>query len=318
MLMFGIWNFSGVWSLVFGVYFPYHNAMHWQKVTLVGVGLLGGSLGLAIKARGLAAKVDGFVRRSASIAECQELGVVDHATRDLGRAVEEADLIILCTPLSRMRELVEKMLPSLKRGAVVTDVGSVKGSVVEELEPLIAGAGAHFVGSHPMAGGEKMGASAARADLFVQAICLITPTAASDPTAVHQVEQFWQRVGARTLKLSPSAHDDLVSRSSHLPHVVAAELANYVLSPVHPPEQAIVCANGFRDTTRIASGSPEMWRDIALANRKNLSRVLGVFIEDLEEFRLALESEDVKAIEEFFEKGKQRRDTWRAQADSPE
>jgi prephenate dehydrogenase len=292
--------------------------MHWQKVTVVGVGLLGGSLGLAIKARGLAAKVDGFVRRSSSITECQQLGIVDHATRDLARAVEGANLVILCTPLSRMRELTEKMLPALKRGAIVTDVGSVKGSVVEELEPLISGVGAYFVGSHPMAGGEKMGASAARANLFVQTICLITPTANSDPDAVRQVDQFWQSVGARTLRLSPSAHDDLVSRSSHLPHVVAAELANYVLSPVHPPEQAVVCANGFRDTTRIASGSPEMWRDIALANRKNLSRVLGVFIEDLEEFRLALENGDVKVIEEFFDQGKQRRDAWRAQADSPE
>ena len=107
-------------------------------------------------------------------------------------------------------------------------------------------------------------------------------------------------------------HDDLVSRSSHLPHVVAAELANYVLSPAHPKEQALVCANGFRDTTRIASGSPEMWRDIALANRKNLSRVLGVFIEDLQEFQLALEREDVKTVEEFFTKAKQRRDQWRA------
>ena len=114
------------------------------------------------------------------------------------------------------------------------------------------------------------------------------------------------------LRLTPELHDELVSRSSHLPHVVAAELANYVLSPVHPPEQAAVCANGFRDTTRIASGSPEMWRDIAMANRKNLGRVLGVFIEDLQEFSLSLEKGDVKAVEEFFEKAKQRRDAWSA------
>jgi prephenate dehydrogenase len=217
-----------------------------------------------------------------------------------------------------MRELVEKMLPSLKRGAVVTDVGSVKGSVVAELEPLISGAGAHFVGSHPMAGGEKTGATAARADLFANAICLVTPTPDSDKDAVAQVERLWESLGARVLKLPPSQHDDLVSRSSHLPHVVAAELANYILSPAHPPEQAVVCANGFRDTTRIASGSPEMWRDIAVANRKNLARVLGVFIEDLQEFQLALEHNDVKAIEEFFEKAKQRRDQWVGSGSSPE
>jgi cyclohexadieny/prephenate dehydrogenase len=284
--------------------------MHWQKITLVGVGLLGGSLGLAIKQRKIAAKVDGFVRRSASIAECEKLGVVDHVTRDLGRAVDGADLVILCTPIGRMRELTEKMLPALKPGALVTDVGSVKGIVVEELEPLVAQSEAHFVGSHPMAGGEKTGVSAAQADLFVKALCLITPTPNSNRKAVEQIEGFWKEVGARPMRLSPAIHDDLVSRSSHLPHVVAAELANYVLSPAHPAEQAAVCANGFRDTTRIASGSPEMWRDIAVANRKNLSRVLGVFIEDLEEFRLALDNGDVKAIEEFFENARERRDRW--------
>ncbi|MDB6125030.1 MAG: Prephenate dehydrogenase [Pedosphaera sp.] len=292
--------------------------MHWQKVTLVGVGLLGGSLGLAIKQRRLASKVDGYVRRTASIAECEKMGVVDHATRELDRAIKDADLIVLCTPLGKMREITEQMLPSLKPGAIVTDVGSVKESVVAELEPLIAGAGAHFIGSHPMAGGEKMGVTASRADLFTNAICVITPTANSNKEAVLNLEEFWKAVGSRPIKLAPSVHDDLVSRSSHLPHVVAAELANYVLSPANPKEQALVCANGFRDTTRIASGSPEMWRDIAMANGKNLSRVLGVFIEDLQEFQLALEKGDVKAIEEFFEKAKQRRDQWCGQGNSPE
>ncbi len=292
--------------------------MHWQKITLVGVGLLGGSLGLAIKQHRLASRVEGYVRRSASIEECERLALVDHATRDLARAVKDADLVVLCTPLGRMRDLVEKMLPALKPGTIVTDVGSVKGSVIEEVEPLISSVGAHFVGSHPMAGGEKTGASAARADLFARAICIITPTAKSSSEAVRKVDEFWQALGSRTLKMPPNVHDDLVSRSSHLPHIVAAELANYVLSPAHPKEQATVCATGFRDTTRIASGSPEMWRDIAIANRKNLSRVLGVFIEDLEEFRLALENSDVKLIEEFFEKAKQRRDEWTGQGSSSE
>ena len=137
---------------------------------------------------------------------------------------------------------------------------------------------------------------------------------------IHQgqrLEKFWKDVGGRPLNLTPEFHDDLVSRSSHLPHVVAAELANYVLSPAHPKEQAMLCANGFRDTTRIASGPPEMWRDIALANRKYLARVLGVFIEDLQEFQLALGNEDRKNIQEFFEKAKQRRDEWCGQNASP-
>ncbi len=290
--------------------------MHFQKITLIGVGLLGGSLGLAIKQRKLAASVAGYVRRTASVEECQKFGVVDLATRDLQEAVKNADLIIFCTPLSRMGELAEELIPSLKRGAIITDVGSVKGTVVEELESLFASAGGSFIGSHPMCGGEKMGVSAARAELFQNAVCVVTPTSQSDMKAAKAVEGFWRALEMRVLTMSPEKHDDLVSRSSHLPHVVAAELANYVLSPVHPKEQASLCANGFRDTTRIASGSPEMWRDISLANRKNLSRVLGVFIEDLEEFRHALDNGNVGAIEEFFQKAKERRDDWRSGSQS--
>jgi prephenate dehydrogenase len=169
-----------------------------------------------------------------------------------------------------------------------------------------------------MAGGEKTGVSASRSDLFVDATCVVTPTPGCHKDAVRQVEGLWSAVGGQVLRLTPQAHDDLVSRSSHLPHVVAAELANYVLSPAHPREQELVCATGFRDTTRIASGSPEMWRDIAVANAGNLSRVLGVFIEDLQEFRHALETGDVKVIEEFFEKAKQRRDQWCGKGTSPE
>ena len=291
--------------------------VRFQKITLVGVGLLGGSLGLAVKQRRLARHVEGLVRRTASVTECEQLGVVDHAGRDPRKAVADADLIVLCTPISRMRETLTPMLPALKAGAIVTDVGSVKGAVVRELEALVAAADGHFVGSHPMAGAEKTGPGAARADLFADAICVITPTRRSSAMAVKRVEDLWKAVGGRPLRLTPELHDELVSRSSHLPHVVAAGLANYILSPLHSKQQALLCANGFRDTTRIASSSPEMWRDIALANRKNLGRVLGVFIDDLREFQHALEAGDEPAIQEFFEKAKQRRDAWCTHAPSP-
>jgi len=288
-----------------------------QKITLAGVGLLGGSLGLAIRQRGLAARVDGLVRRGASVAECEKLGVVDHATRDPQQAARNADLIVLCTPISQMREVLSPMLPALKPNAIVTDVGSVKGSVVQELEPMVARAGGQFVGSHPMAGAEKMGPGAARADLFVNAVCVVTSTPRNAPEAVQRVEGFWKALGANPLRLAPDLHDDLVSRSSHLPHVVAAGLVNCILSPTHPKEQEMLCANGFRDTTRIASGSPGMWRDIALTNRGYLARALGVFIEDLQEFKLAIENGDSKVIEEFFERARQRRDQWSGQTSSP-
>jgi prephenate dehydrogenase len=286
--------------------------MHLEKIAIIGAGLLGGSLGLAIRERQKPVKVHAFVRRPESVAECQRLGVAHFATQNLKEAVARADLVVLCTPLSQMRELALAMRPFLKPGALVTDVGSVKAGLAQELEPLLLETGACFVGSHPMAGSEKTGLAAARADLFHNAICLVTPTPQSPARAVEAVLEFWKGLGGLPVQLTPELHDDLVSRSSHLPHVVAAELANYVLSPAHPKEQALVCASGFRDTTRIAASSPAMWRDVALANRKNLSRVLGVFVADLQEFQLALEREDVQAIEEFFTKARQRREQWRA------
>ncbi len=291
--------------------------MRWNNISVIGAGLLGGSLALAIRQRQLAARISAFVRRDSSLEECRALGIADIVTKDAKEAVTGADLVILCTPLAQMAGLLDQIQAFLKRGAIVTDVGSVKGTVVRELEPIARQVGAEFIGSHPMAGSEKSGVAAARADLFENAVCLVTPGRFSTAGAISQVEEFWKSVGGRPLRLTPEVHDDLVSRSSHLPHVVAAELANYILSPVHPKEQALVCANGFRDTTRIASGSAEMWRDIALANRHNLARVLGVFIEDLQEFQIALERQDVTAIEEFFAKAKQRRDDWRAISTSP-
>ena len=291
--------------------------MRFQKITIVGVGLLGGSLGLAIKKRRLADEVAGYVRRAASVGECKKANAVDFCTRDLTEAVTGADLIILCTPLAQMLPLLQELLPSIKRGAIVTDVGSVKATVVKELESLVAKAGAHFIGSHPMAGAEKTGVAAARADLFANAVCVITPTRRSNQVALQKTGQFWKAIGARVMRLTPELHDQLVSRSSHLPHVAAATLANLILDPGHPKAQPLLCANGFRDTTRIASGSPEMWRDIAMANRKNLASALDIFIRDLKKVQSLLKKGDGKATERFFQLGKQRRDAWCAKCASP-
>ena len=291
--------------------------MRWNKITLVGVGLLGGSLGLAIKRRRLARRVEGYVRRVASVVECRKVRAVDRATEDLSGAVTDADLVILCTPLAQMLPLVKQMLPALRRGAIVTDVGSVKVSVVKQIESLVAKAGAYFVGSHPMAGAEKTGVSAARANLFVGAVCVVTPTRKSNKAAVQKLERFWKSIGARPLILTPETHDALVSRSSHLPHVVAATLASHVLGPAQPKHQAALCANGFRDTTRIASGSPEMWRDIALANRRNLTKAVNALIADLRKLQRSLAKADAKAVTDFFETAKRRRDAWCPRAASP-
>jgi len=283
---------------------------------LAGVGLLGGSLGLALKQRKLADLVVGFVRREESIKECESHGAVDSATLDLHEAISGSELVVLCTPIAKMKALVTQMRPALAKGAIVTDVGSVKGSVVRDLEDVVAKLGGEFIGSHPMAGAERMGVAAARGDLFNNAVCIVTPTSKSNKTAVENIEELWRSVGARPLRMSPELHDELVSRSSHLPHVLAATLANAVLDPKQPKQQASLCANGFRDTTRIASGSPEMWRDIALANRENLVSALDAFVGDLQDFRRLLKSKNERAITKFFETAKKRRDQWVGNAPS--
>ncbi len=284
--------------------------VQFRKITIVGVGLLGGSIGLAVRRRRLAREVAGFVRRPESLEDCEKAGAVDYATTDLRAAVSNADLVILGTPPAQMRPRAVEMLPALKRGAMVTDVGSVKAGIVRELEPVVAKSGAHFVGSHPMAGAEKTGVLAARADLFENAVCVVTPTNETNAAAVRAVEAFWKSLGARTLRLAPELHDALVSRSSHLPHLVAAALASYILDPEHPKLQSVLCANGFRDTTRIASGPPEMWRDIILANRENLRGALDIFVRELQKLQALLRVADARQLEAFLATAKHRRDDW--------
>ncbi len=284
--------------------------MLFRKVTLIGVGLLGGSLGLALRQRRLAGCVHGYVRRPASMAECRRAGAVDEATTDLAAATRDADLLVFCTPIGQMRGLAELAAAALKRGALVTDVGSVKGGVVAELEPICASAGAHFIGSHPMAGSEKNGVGAARPDLFEGTICAVTPTPRSDATALARIGGLWSAVGAAVLQLAPVEHDELAARASHLPQAVAVSLASLVLDPAAVAAQAQLCAGGFRDCTRIASGSPEMWRDILLANRQPVAQAIEDFITRLRNLQTAVAAGNAEGIAELLGAAKSRRDAW--------
>jgi prephenate dehydrogenase len=285
--------------------------MRWRKATLIGVGLLGGSIGLALKRRGLASQVQGYVRHPERIAECLRAGAVDTASTDLLECVRGADLLIFCTPLSNMEPLARAMQPAVERGAVVTDVGSVKGTVVETLEPLFAATGARFIGSHPMAGSEKTGVSAARAELFERAVCVVTPTPRTDAEALAATEQLWASLGGRVLRLDPSRHDQLVSRTSHLPHFLAVQLARLVLGAGGAESCGPLCAGGFRDGTRVAAGSPEMWRDIALANRQELAGALEEFGRSLDVLRQALAAGDSAAIESILREARSLRSDWK-------
>ena len=238
------------------------------------------------------------------------VGAVDRAGMSLSEAVNEADLVILCTPVAQMGELVRELSPGLTPGVLVTDVGSVKASVVERVSSVIHEAGGFFVGSHPMAGSERTGVRAAREDLFVGAMTVVTGGDGVDSEALGRIRALWEAVGSKVLTMTPSEHDSLVSRSSHLPHFVAAALARYVLSPEHPSAQACLCATGFRDTTRVASGSPEMWRDIGLGNREAILGALEEMEGALAEVRRLIEARDGDGLLEFLSVAKERRDAW--------
>jgi prephenate dehydrogenase len=284
--------------------------VHFSQVALVGVGFLGGSLGLGLRERRPGVRITGYVRRPDAVAACRDRNVAHEIFTDLSEAVRDADLIVLCTPIGQFQHLVQSALPHLKPGAIVTDVGSTKSGVIQTLAPLFSRSTAVFVGSHPMAGSELTGVTAARSDLFEEARCVVTPTPDTPAAAVETVCNLWRQVGGVPILLDAGEHDALVSRSSHLPHVLAALLARHVLDPRHPALQRDLCATGFRDTTRIAAGSPEMWRDIALGNREALLKTLSDWSRDLDDFTQALEAADATALETLFREAKQRRDHW--------
>lgn len=284
--------------------------VRWEKVTLIGVGLLGGSLGLALRRRQLARHVVGLVRRETARTDCLAAGAVDHATLDPVEAVRDADLVVLGTPLGEMVEIVRRIHPALPPHALVTDVGSVKAPLIRQLEPLFNHDGPRFVGSHPMAGSEFSGVAHARADLFERAVCVVTPTARSHPAAIDQVEILWRAVGGVVRRMSPEDHDDAVSRSSHLPHLLAAALVHEVLGPDTAPDQEALCASGFRDCTRVASGSAPMWRDIASMNHHRLRHAVASLSRRLTALEALLEQPDAGALEAFFHEARHRRERW--------
>jgi prephenate dehydrogenase len=280
-----------------------------QKLTLIGVGLLGGSIGLAAKQRDVAGRVCGLVRREESIAECLAAGVVDEATLDVAEAVADADLIILCTPVGRMGELAAALKPHLAADAIVTDVGSVKSSVVAAVELVLS----RFVGSHPLCGSEKAGVAHASGNLFEGAVCAVTPTEASAANDVAVVTEFWEALGSRVVNLTATDHDAIVARTSHLPHVLASALVNAVLTSPRAGESDFL-GTGFRDTTRLASGEAGMWRDIALDNAEAIAAAVEDLQNELSQLRSALNAKDAAALEKFFAQAQSHRADWLKEA----
>ena len=262
-----------------------------ERVAVLGLGLLGGSVALAAKARGVATRVAGATRSPDALAAALRSGALDEAG-SYTEAARGADLVVLATPVSAMADLVRQIAPVLRPPAVVTDVGSVKAVLCETLPGLLP-RGVAYVGAHPMAGSHLRGLGNARADLFEDAVCIVTHS--PDTAALERTAEFWRALGARVVHRDPAEHDAEVAWMSHVPHVLAFAFASAL--EVAPPGAHAVVGAGFRDFTRIAQSDPELWGDILTANRKALAVPLARALEALQEFMRALEANNADGVE---------------------
>jgi prephenate dehydrogenase len=272
-----------------------------NRLSILGVGLLGGSIGLAAKAAAIPARIVGYGHRAATLKRALETGAIDESATSSKDAAAGADLIVLCTPVGLFEGLLTQIAPALAPGAVVTDVGSTKRSVVELAERILPSS-VHFVGAHPMAGSEKRGVEYARADLFQGARCILTPTDKTDPAALETVDQFWRQLGMQTDRMSPQEHDRRICDVSHLPHAVAAALV-----AMQSDEALPLAGKGFLDTTRIAGGDGALWRDILQDNRDNLTDAIRRFRGTLDDLLRLLEPDQREALAKWLDQAAERR-----------
>ncbi|MEI7767318.1 MAG: prephenate dehydrogenase [Phycisphaerae bacterium] len=284
-----------------------HAQPHFHRVCIIGVGLLGASLGLALKAAHLADKVVGVGRAgSPSLAVALERGAIDQAHTDPLDGVAGADLVVICTPLLQFEATLKAIKPGLSSRAMITDVGSTKMQVMDWVRRIL-GPDALFVGSHPMAGSEQRGPAAARADLYQNAVCLMTPLHGAPPQVFEKISALWQALGMRTIPVDADLHDRWVATISHVPHAAAFALFR---SAADEPDALHVAAGGFTDTTRIASSDPDVWTDIFMTNREAVMEALDRYMQELSTLWRMLESDDAPALRQYLDQTRQQRQAW--------
>ncbi|MHC4481347.1 MAG: prephenate dehydrogenase [Planctomycetota bacterium] len=275
-----------------------------ENVAIIGPGLIGGSIGMALRRQGLARTVVGIGRRRESLDKAHEVGAIDRATLDPQAGVAAADLVVLATPIGTFAELMAQVAPALKPEALLIDVASSKVKVVEVISsalrqrPDVA-----YIPTHPMAGSEQRGPAAADPDLFEGAICIVTPLPNTFPDTKSQVTHMWQALGATVVSMTPQAHDRAVARISHVPHLAAAAL----MALVHSPQMRL-CGKGLLDTTRVASGDPDLWMDICKSNREDIREALVEYVNLLQEMAEGLAHGNLARLRTILKEAKERRD----------
>jgi cyclohexadieny/prephenate dehydrogenase len=278
--------------------------MTFSKLAIIGPGLLGGSIAMATRGKNPGAHISIWARRDEAVRDVGKRGIADFVSTDLEAVTADADMIVFCVPIGVMAPLAEKMAAFVSRRALITDVGSVKAPVVESLGRIFFNR-ARFIGSHPMAGSEQTGIDAARADLFEGAVCILTPEKTSPAEDVEETRQFWTMLGCQPRILPPAEHDEVIALVSHLPHLIAATLVNLVCA--QNPNSLNFCGNGFRDTTRVASGSPGMWTEIFGGNREQVKKSIRAMIGKLEQ--VADFMDDDGKMQQFLTDAKNWRDS---------
>jgi prephenate dehydrogenase len=276
--------------------------MLFDTLTIVGVGLIGGSIGQAARQRALCKTVIGVGRDPASLERAKSVGAIDSFTLDLREGVLHADFVVICTPVDKIAFHVLQAAKVCEPGTIITDAGSTKANIVHDVDGRLP-VGVVFVGSHPLAGSEKRGPEHATADLFQGRITIVTPNARTDPAALKSVRVFWKALGSDVHLLDPAIHDRALALTSHLPHLAAASLAGII-----PPQYRPFTASGFRDTTRIASSDPKLWAAIFRQNALAMADALQHYSDRLDEFRQAILADDEATLIELFSSGKQVRD----------
>ena len=270
-----------------------------KRVTIVGVGFMGGSLGMAIKKNRLAREVIGLSHRQTALAQAVQMKAIDVPCLDVKKAIINADLVILAAPVESIIKLCGTINPFLRRHCIVTDIGSAKANIVESAERILTNPSL-FIGSHPLTGSEKSGVENAVEDLFNGATCIITPTARTSQVARQKIKYFWTKLGMNVKVLSPEEHDEILAYVSHLPHLLAYGLISCI-----PPNDLEYGARGLKDTCRIAASSPQLWSDICIANSKNVLNALDKNVELLAHFRKAVVNHDHKELVHLFAKAQE-------------
>lgn len=282
-----------------------------RQVAIIGVGLLGGSLGLVLKEKGLAKTVVGIGRRRENLELAMQMGAIDHFVLEPGDAVSQSDLIVMATPVETYLPQIQHWGKYLSPSTIISDVGSVKGKLVAKIEEQLAPSTC-FVGAHPIAGKEKSGVAYADSRLFQGARCVVTPTPRTKAHALKKIVHLWETAGAVVLSMDPMEHDWVLGAVSHLPHVAAFSLMHTLQAlqgqTPHAPDLLGFSGGGLRDTTRIAASSPEMWRDICIANHENLIKMVDQYIQQLQDFRELLKNQDGSGLYHAIARAKESRE----------